>query len=297
MRSALKRLTERALGRGPAAAAGRRRLRGRTIVLAWHDVVPDVAPAAGDRSLHLPFSRFRAQLDRLAATHDVVPLAAAHAPPTGGRPRAAITFDDAYLGAVELAVPELARRGLPATVFVTAGRLGSTFWWDRLAGADGLDDSLRAECLGRLGGDEARIGEHAARNAWPAAELPPHLRSATEAELRVAAELPGVTLGAHTWTHPSLPACDDARLLDELARPLEWLRQRFENTIPWLAYPYGHADARVAAAAAAAGYAGAFLVSGGYIHPGAAPHLLSRFNVPAGLSPDGFAARLAGWLL
>jgi len=295
MRAPLKRLAERALGRGPLAAAGRRRLRGRTIVLAWHDVVPDTAPAAGDRSLHLPFSRFRAQLDRLAATHDVVPLAAIHAP--RGRPRAAITFDDAYVGAVSLALPELVRRGLPATVFVTAGRLGSTFWWDRYAGPDGLDDSLRAECLGRFVGDEARIGERATQASWPAAGLAPHLRSATEAELRAAARLPGVSLGAHTWTHPSLPACDDARLREELVRPLAWLRERFEGTVPWLAYPYGHADARVAAAAAAAGYAGAFLVSGGYLRPGTAPHLLPRFNVPAGLSADGFAARLAGWLL
>jgi peptidoglycan/xylan/chitin deacetylase (PgdA/CDA1 family) len=297
MRASLKRLAESALGRGPVAAAGRRRLRGRTIVLAWHDVVPDTAPAAGDRSLHLPFSRFRAQLDRLVATHDVVPLAAIHAHPARGRPRAAITFDDAYVGAVELALPELVRRGLPATVFVTAGRLGSTFWWDRYAGPDGLEDSLRAECLGRFGGDEARIGERATQASWPAADLPPRLRSATEDELRAAARLPGVTLGAHTWTHPSLPACDGERLRDELVRPLDWLLQRFGNTIPWLAYPYGHADARIAAAAAAAGYAGAFLVSGGYLDAGFAPHLLPRYNVPAGLSPDGFAARLAGWLL
>src|SRR5690606_5197725 len=110
------------------------------------------------------------------------------------------------------------------------GRLGTTFWWDRLTGPAGLDDSLRSECLGRLGGDEARIGDRAAQASWPAADLPPQLRSATEEELRTAAKLPGVTLGAHTWAHPSLPACDDARLRDELVRPLDWLWQRFDNT-------------------------------------------------------------------
>jgi peptidoglycan/xylan/chitin deacetylase (PgdA/CDA1 family) len=54
----------------------------------------------------------------------------------GGSPRraAVITFDDGYADNLEQAHPCLARHGLPATVFVTAGAVGATreFWWDEL---------------------------------------------------------------------------------------------------------------------------------------------------------------------
>ena len=45
-----------------------------------------------------------------------------------------ITFDDGYADNLEHARPWLARHGLPATVFVTAGAVGATreFWWDEL---------------------------------------------------------------------------------------------------------------------------------------------------------------------
>ena len=53
----------------------------------------------------------------------------------------------------------------------------------------------------------------------------------------------------------------------------------------------------VAATAAAVGWEGAFLVRGGYARPEDLPgFMVPRYNVPAGLSPDGLAARIAGWL-
>ena len=46
----------------------------------------------------------------------------------------AITFDDGYIDNLQHARPLLARRDIPATVFVTAGRLcrQEEFWWDEL---------------------------------------------------------------------------------------------------------------------------------------------------------------------
>ncbi|MGH7691002.1 MAG: hypothetical protein ACREN3_15465, partial [Gemmatimonadaceae bacterium] len=52
----------------------RRALRQRAVIFAYHNVVPDRWTGAGDRSLHLPIADFRAQLDILQATHDIVPL-------------------------------------------------------------------------------------------------------------------------------------------------------------------------------------------------------------------------------
>jgi peptidoglycan/xylan/chitin deacetylase (PgdA/CDA1 family) len=47
----------------------------------------------------------------------------------------AITFDDGYLDNLKFAKPHLEAAGVPATVFITTGRIGSPdeFWWDELA--------------------------------------------------------------------------------------------------------------------------------------------------------------------
>ena len=58
--AASKRVAERILRRlGPATIA-RRRMTGRTLILAWHNIVPPGASPGGDRSLHLPLTDFQA---------------------------------------------------------------------------------------------------------------------------------------------------------------------------------------------------------------------------------------------
>ncbi len=128
-----KSVFERVMSSTPIGSLGRRRRRHQVLVLAYHNVVPDDEVGQGDLSLHLGFKQFVAQLDELERTHQVIALTDAFGV-AAGRPRAVLTFDDAYRGAVELALPELARRGLPATVFVATGLLGcGPPWWDRFA--------------------------------------------------------------------------------------------------------------------------------------------------------------------
>src|SRR5678816_2862632 len=102
MRKALRGAVEFAMVASGLPVLGRRRRRGDTLVLAYHNVVPDGAEAFGDRSLHLPLSRLRQQLAALEATHEVVSLDELETPARTERPRAAITFDDAYAGALHL---------------------------------------------------------------------------------------------------------------------------------------------------------------------------------------------------
>ena len=113
MRKALRGAVEFALVASGLPALGRQRRRGDTLVLAYHNVVPDGAEAFGDRSLHLPLSRLRQQLAALEATHEVVSLDELETPARTERPRAAITFDDAYAGANRRA-PERERSGCEA---------------------------------------------------------------------------------------------------------------------------------------------------------------------------------------
>ena len=269
---------------------------GDALILAYHNIRPDDATPAGDQPLHLSLGSFRDQLDRLCDVLDVVPLTELLDSPRGNCPRAAITFDDAYRGAVTLGIPELVARGLPATVFVTPAFLGGhSFWWDALAGPHGLPDDLRTRALEELRGEDAAIRHWAISAGLAPSEPPPDCRAATEADLARAASSPGITLGSHTWSHPNLARLDGVRLTEELERPLAWLRERFEQVSPWLSYPYGLWSESVVAATRRAGYQAALRVDGGWYRAGQGDdYSLPRLNLPAGLSGDGFTLRLAG---
>ncbi len=300
MRATLKALVEALLaGSGPAALS-RRAFRRRALVLAYHNVLPEDASPGADRSLHLPLARFREQLDVLAGHASVVPLAELLEPAaaTTTRPRVAITFDDAYAGAVTAALPELERRGLPATMFVTPGMLGGGgFWWDMVQAAAGTDlpEGFRLEALETGRGEGERVQALAGLRGLHLAAPPAACRPASEAELARATRWEGFTLGAHTWSHPNLARLERHELPAELGPPLDWLRERFPRAEPWLAYPYGLTGPAVEVAAREAGYRAGFLVSGGWLpEPDRNPFQLPRLNVPAGLSRNGFVLRTSG---
>lgn len=302
MRQLVKRSLERVLAGGPARLA-RLLVRDRTLVLAYHGIAPEGAAPTGERSLHLPQRDFAAQLDALAAMADVVPLERllAGPAPRAGRPRVAITFDDAYQGAVVAGAAELARRDMPATIFVVPTFVGGgSFWWDALAGDDGeVDPAVRAHALGPLGGRDAAVRAWAAERGLPVRDgaLPAWARAASEGELARAVAGAPITLASHTWSHVNLATVDAATRAEEMARPQPWLRERFAAAWrPWIAYPYGGDDAVVYEAARAAGYAAGFRVVGGAWRAAdaPAPHAMPRLNIPAGLSRDGLALRVAG---
>lgn len=299
-RSDARTAAEHVLIRSGIERLARRRHRRDVLILAYHNIVPTGCEITGDRSLHLRQDAFARQLDVLARTHDVMPLAIAlTAPPArGDRPAAAITFDDAYAGAVTAGVSELARRGLPATIFVTPAFLdGRPFWWDALALAHplGTPDHIRERALTVHCGDAGAILGEADSLGEIAARLPGHARGASLADLTSAARVAGLTLASHTWSHANLAVLDAPRLAGELSRPDEWLRERFDNVLPYVSYPYGLSSPRVERAAADAHYEAAFRISGGWLHaPPRTPFAVPRVNVPSGSSLAGFRLRAAG---
>lgn len=68
----------------------------------------------------------------------------------------------------------------------------------------------------------------------------------------------GLGIAAHTRTHRSLPDLDDASLAEELAGARAELADIAAAPVHVLAYPFGHHDGRVRAAARAAGYQAGF---------------------------------------
>jgi peptidoglycan/xylan/chitin deacetylase (PgdA/CDA1 family) len=278
----------------------RRQRRGHVLILAYHNIVPEHAAAAGDVSLHLPQRKFAEQLDGLVRTHDIIPLATALAGYSGRRPAVVLTFDDAYEGAVTVGVSELQQRGLPATIFVAPSFLGGhDFWWDALTapGKAALSPELRAWALEECAGRDAEVRARAPHERQtPLTRAPSHARCAQEHDLVAAAAQRGITLGSHSWNHPNLPRLDDAALESELTLPLAWLRERFTNVLPVISYPYGLSSERVESAARAACYSAGLRIEGGWLASGATtnPFAVPRLDVPSGLSAAGFELRTAG---
>jgi peptidoglycan/xylan/chitin deacetylase (PgdA/CDA1 family) len=127
-------------------------------------------------------------------------------------PGIAVTFDDAFVSFRDVAWPLLRERGIPVTVFVPTDHAGRTNRWP----------------------DESYAG---------IPELP---LLDWDALAGLATE--GVRLGSHTRSHRDLRSLDD----DDLREELESAAERIEEITrrpDVLAYPYGFADARVAAAA------------------------------------------------
>ena len=299
MRSLLKKRMEQALSSSVAGAIAAHRVRGtKRLILAYHGVIPDGAKPAGERALFIHQREFAAHLDVLALIADVAPLDRIDEA-GDGRPRVAITFDDAYSGAVKEGVRELVKRGLPATIFVAPGRLnGHVFWWDALSHRSAsVQDKVRLHALHKLGGSDERVRVWAARANLSASDaLPAYAQTATYAELRDAVAVPGITVGSHSWSHANLSSLSAADIAAELERSRDWLRAEFgEKAIPWLAYPYGLDSKDARRAAANASYAGALRIGGGWHSASDVPALARpRLSIPGNLSLPGFRARLLG---
>jgi peptidoglycan/xylan/chitin deacetylase (PgdA/CDA1 family) len=136
----------------------------------------------------------------------------------------AVTFDDGFRSVATLAFPILRRHGLPGTVFVATDHVGT------------------GEPMRWPGIDQWCGGEHE-----------PELLALDWSELAMLAGA-GWEVGSHTRSHPHLTRIDDARLEDELRGSKQACEQGLSLPCRTLAYPYGDHDARVVAAARAAGY-------------------------------------------
>jgi peptidoglycan/xylan/chitin deacetylase (PgdA/CDA1 family) len=162
-----------------------------------------------------------------------------------------VTFDDAYRSTRPLLL-RLAQSNVPATVFACS------------------DYAERPRPLA--------VPELAAE----AARQPRELETMGWEELSELAER-GVEIGSHTRTHPHLPQLGDAELRAELTESRAELEDRLARPCRFLAYPYGHQDARVRDAARAAGYTAAFALLDGSVHD---PFALPRVDLyPSNTGP------------
>jgi peptidoglycan/xylan/chitin deacetylase (PgdA/CDA1 family) len=258
MASSAMRNAERVLRWSPVHGAFRRQRRRELSVLTYHRVLETG-----------PFGR---QLDWLAGHAHVVSLDEVAAAVRESRRlpdhSVLITIDDADRTAIDHAVPELAARGLPAVMFVVASLVDADapFWWDEVEwlvahgatspSVTGLDPQAAIEAL-KLLPDPRRSAEIVELRATVSSPAPRIVQIRADEVQRIASQ--GIAIGSHSLTHPILPRCDDAKVLDEVSRSRTVLADILGTPPIAFAYPNGDRDERVRDAVARAGYELAFL--------------------------------------
>jgi peptidoglycan/xylan/chitin deacetylase (PgdA/CDA1 family) len=122
---------------------------------------------------------------------------------------------------------------------------------------------------------------------WPEAR-----RTMTAAELEEALGA-GLSLGCHGLTHRSLAGLPAPEHERELAGARKALEQRFATSVEAVAYPYGHHDADVRSAAAAAGFRAGLTFLNGRAATGMDPFRLPRLTMGRHHGRVRFALHLA----
>lgn len=179
-----------------------------------------------------------------------------------------VTFDDGDRSLVDVALPLLRARRVPAVAFVVAGLIDTDQapWWIDVAHwvqhggvADGLANKAPQDVVRTLKSlpDTHRLAalDQLRRTAKTPAPGVPQLRRDDLARL----EAGGVTIGNHTFTHPCLNQCDDRTVVSEVARAHERLTELLGRAPRSFAYPNGNGDVRVEETLATLGYEAGFL--------------------------------------
>lgn len=290
-----------------------------TVVLCYHRVTE----RAGDPfRLCVSLGNFERQLRQIRRQAEIVPLEEATRP--ARRRKVAITFDDGYADNLTNALPVVTELGVPITVYVTSGVVGSPlgFWWDRLArlvaeapdprsiGGGALPlasppPRSRAELLQQLHchlraldpGEIDRILALIASGAGLPASSTTDPRVLSHGELAALAGASGVTIGAHTADHVLLRGRSKEEQYATIRDSKDALESELGRRVSAFAYPFGGAgdidDASVLAVEEA-GFSTAVTTLPGSVRPGDNPLLLRRRMVMDWSGPR-FAAQLVRW--
>ena len=266
-----------------------------------------------------PAKVFAEQLEYLTRRYNVVPLdRLAESLCRRERPPArlaAITIDDGYRDAYEIAYPLLRRFGAPATLFVPTDFIDRRAWiWTdkarfltrraasqrlaiRIGGQElrlDLDDhSSRRDASERVNATLKRLHEEVKEEVidrlaralgvalpqTPSDEFGP-IAWAEAREMQAN----GIEIGSHTLTHPILTRVGDERLRSELQESRSRLEAVLRRRIEQFCYPNGDHDERVRSEVARAGYGVAVTCVGGLNKRGADPLTLRRIHTERDLA-------------
>jgi peptidoglycan/xylan/chitin deacetylase (PgdA/CDA1 family) len=229
-----------------------------------------------------------------------------------------VTFDDAYRDFADVAWPIMRRYRVPATLFVPTAfpdQPERGFWWDQLycTLARATVAALHVPALGSLSLRTVEERRESTRTVQRYMKSIPHSEVAPAAdrihrqlgagpllppdvlgwdELRALAR-DGVTLAAHTRTHPALDQLPIEEARAEIEGSREDMRREIGSTLPIFAYPFGaHSDA-VVDAVKQAGFQAALTCRPGFNPlPLEEPLRLRRTNITTRTTQPVFRLRL-----
>ena len=299
----------RPLKRSLAAAAcfaglhhlARRRRRADLLILCYHGVTPR-RPRPGFAPLFVTRADFEQQLRYVRRHYRILPIDAAIAELWAGglrEPTACITFDDGYRNNRTEALPVLERLGVPATVYLATGMIGTNrrLWTTQLA-----DRGVPREEIDRLKrlSPRARDAVIAAieRQApvWQA-EDDDTLAMMDWADVRAMEASGLVSFGGHTANHEILSTLDEREREVEIAGCLDTLRSSVANPSSTFAYPNGQPedfDAAGVEALRRAGITAGLSTIEGFTDRSADHFALRRIPVSGDLSFSQFRVLTAG---
>ncbi len=229
-----------------------------------------------------------------------------------------VTFDDAYCDLTEHALPILQRWHLPATIFVPTAypdHPERAFWWDRMyrtlahTAYTQFDFApighLSLKTLDERRQSMRKIKQHLLKLNHNQAMLlvdqicealhsqPTSQKSVlTWDELRQL-DKQGVTLGAHTRTHPILTNLSAAQAREEMVGSQQDLQREIGHALPVFCYPNGSHNDATTQILAEAGFVAAFITLTGQNDLRVAdPLRLNRQNITPKTSLTIFRLRL-----
>jgi peptidoglycan/xylan/chitin deacetylase (PgdA/CDA1 family) len=281
-------------------------------VLTYHRVLPETRCAGYPfPSLVMPVGAFHAQVRWLVAHGEVLPLSKAlerRVDDSRARRRVfALTFDDGYHDASDVAAAVLEDAGVRGTFFVTTGFVGTNelLWFDRAALLfAAVDERTRRAIVERICGEGGPIvhppvGADGASWTRHIKGCRPEVRASILTELERAAggalsadgfgslsvtqlvqmHRRGHEIGSHTVSHTMLPGLDEASLRSELEKARDSISGWIGGDVLGFCYPNGDHDQRSAAAVARAGHAYACTTRDGTHAPGGDLFRIPRVDV------------------
>jgi peptidoglycan/xylan/chitin deacetylase (PgdA/CDA1 family) len=243
----------------------------RVAILRYHAICDEAGYAYAEPSICITPAAFDQHVRYLAANYAVLPLPEVVDRLREGKPlprnAVVITFDDGYADNLE-AARTLSRNGVSATFFITAGCLagGDPFWPAEIRGliAATSHPTVTLDVRGtaielRLASDrDKRVAVRTVTRLFKSHTIPE--RESMRAELRRAAGCPrlprcmltwdelaemhkmGMTIGAHTVTHPNLPSAGLEAARREITDSKARLEHELGAPVTTFSYPNGGAD-------------------------------------------------------